>query len=58
MSGSTFSDYYDAVVEISGVCGDTFIDWQTMPPTQQWGRIVSMLHEYGFDVVRPGGEQP
>lgn len=26
--------------------GDTFIDFRTMTPAQQWERIVTMIHEH------------
>jgi hypothetical protein len=32
--------------------GDTFINCWEMSPVQQWGRIITLLEEYGYKIIK------
>jgi hypothetical protein len=37
---------------LASVIGDTFIDWKNVSPQKQWERIVALLYEHGYIIVR------
>ena len=40
--------------ELAGVIGDTFIDWNLIPPAAQWTGIVEILRVHGLKIVEAG----